>query len=331
MTEILVTLQKDDGSITEQIIDVALDSKLGELREVAHLLLGLPEDPPCRIILERTGKELRDNLTVGEAGIQHNDKLVLFPCSVSTDIGTSQSEQNNTTLSSLKDWQKAALTGGVIGMFLLIGLLLTRQQALPPQPLPQPPVPQPPRSPTPDISPQFEYRREPLEEPTSSSDTTLQPTITPVPNPTFYSPPLPSISQQEAVDLIYKWLEYKRRIFAPPYQRDLGDEILTGKAHRDNIRRSDGQESSLEWLENHGAYYTYGVQSIDSVENFAASGNQATIDVVVTEQRTLYNSNGNIDRNASAFDTRLVRYNLQSDNGAWKIGDYHIVKTISKK
>ncbi len=41
------------------------------------------------------------------------------------------------------------------------------------------------------------------------------------------------------------------------------------------------------------------------------SGDQATVDVVVTEERTLYNSQGKIDRKNSAFTTSLVRYNLE--------------------
>ncbi|WP_084544270.1 ARC6/PARC6 family protein [Chroogloeocystis siderophila] len=126
-------------------------------------------------------------------------------------------------------------------------------------------------------------------------------------------------------------MEYKRRLFAPPYERYLGDEILTDKAYHDNISRADGKESSSEWLENNGSYYTYGIQSIDSIESFAASGSQATIELIVTEQRTLYGSSARIDRNGSAFDTRLVRYNLQSVNGQWKIADYHTVRTIPRR
>ncbi|MGL6339241.1 MAG: IMS domain-containing protein, partial [Waterburya sp.] len=42
----------------------------------------------------------------------------------------------------------------------------------------------------------------------------------------------------------------------------------------------------------------------------------------------LYNQYGNIDRNASGFDTRLVRYNLESENGQWKIADYQTIRKI---
>ncbi len=262
---------------------------------------------------------------------QASKPTVLQPLSNSlpTTLPSQQLPPNANT--GLSDWQKAVITGSVIGTFLLIGLLLTRQQPLPTQSLPQQSIAQQDISSVPHPSSSVEPRRESVEGIDSSTDSNSTPISTQVPNQNSYSPPSSSISQQEAVDLLHKWQEYKRRIFAPPYERDLGDEILTGKAYHDNISRSDGQKSSSEWLVNNGAYYAYGVQSIDSVENFAASGNQATIDVVVTEQRTLYKGNGRIDRNASAFDTRLVRYNLQSDNGQWKITDYHTVKTISKR
>ncbi|AFZ31038.1 hypothetical protein Glo7428_2532 [Gloeocapsa sp. PCC 7428] len=235
------------------------------------------------------------------------------------------------TKASLPEWQKAVLTGSVIGVFLFVGLLLTRQQpqyiqASPPQSVAQQDLSLPPET----SSPVESSIRSIEQAPSSSSLVSVEQEVSNQ-NQVSYSPPPSSISQQEAVALINRWQEYKRRLFAPPYERYLGGEILTGKAYHDNISRADGKESSSEWLENDGSYYTYGIQSIDSIENFAASGNQATIDLIVTEQRTLYGSSGRIDRNGSAFDTRLVRYNLQLINGQWKIADYHTVKTISKR
>ncbi|MEY3556376.1 MAG: hypothetical protein RLZZ580_2433, partial [Cyanobacteriota bacterium] len=104
-----------------------------------------------------------------------------------------------------------------------------------------------------------------------------------------------------------------------------------GKAYNDKIKSSDGQESSSEWLANNGAYYIYGVQRIDSVNNFTASGDQATVDVVVTEERTLYNSQGKIDQKNSAFTTLLVRYNLENDEGTWKIAQYRTIKNLVRR
>jgi serine/threonine-protein kinase len=77
--------------------------------------------------------------------------------------------------------------------------------------------------------------------------------------------------------------------------------------------------------------YIYGVQRIDSVNNFTVSGDQATVDVVVTEERTLYNNQGKIDRKNSAFSTSLVRYNLQNDQGRWKIAQYRTIKNLARR
>ncbi len=77
--------------------------------------------------------------------------------------------------------------------------------------------------------------------------------------------------------------------------------------------------------------YIYGVQRIDSVNNFTASGDQATVDVVVTEERTLYNSQGKIDQKNSAFSTSLVRYNLENDEGTWKIANSRTIKNLARR
>lgn len=156
------------------------------------------------------------------------------------------------------------------------------------------------------------------------------------PSPEAVYSPVPqqtvnSISRSEAVDLIERWLKAKRDIFGPSYQTYLGEELLTGKAYNDKIKSSDGQESSSEWLANNGAYYIYGVQRIDSVNNFTSSGDQATVDVVVTEERTLYNSQGKIDQKNSGLSTLLVRYNLENDEGKWKIANSRTLKNLVRR
>ncbi|NER49428.1 MAG: DUF4101 domain-containing protein [Symploca sp. SIO1A3] len=137
------------------------------------------------------------------------------------------------------------------------------------------------------------------------------------------------ISQEQAVELVTKWQKSKPKIFSPPYDRDLGASLLTGKAYRENIRKADGTESSIDWLKNNNSYYTYGSQSVDGVEDFTTSGNQATIDVLVSEQRTLC-LNGKISSdNNTVAEQEVVRYDLQPDQGTWKIAEYSNVKTLS--
>ena len=130
-----------------------------------------------------------------------------------------------------------------------------------------------------------------------------------------------SISEQQAVNLLSNWQNAKREIFAYPFNLQLLERYQTDKKYQDNI-------GSVNWLRDNNAYYKYGVQSIDSVEEFLASGDRATIDVVITEQRTFYMNNKVINDGNTAFDTCLVRYNLVSENGQWRIEDYNTVKKI---
>lgn len=146
------------------------------------------------------------------------------------------------------------------------------------------------------------------------------------------TPPAP-LSQMEASEVIEDWLDCKNYLFDYPYDRDCGVSLLTGKAFHDNISRNDGQQSSVEWLENSGSYYLFDHQSVDEVRKVerGGSGQRAIADVMVTEKRTLYGASGNIDRNASGYDQRLVRYELEKVNGSWKIADYNTLNVIWRR
>ena len=228
------------------------------------------------------------------------------------------------------DWQKAVIMGGVIGACVVGGLWITRgQQAT-----------QADSKPTPTQQSVADSKPTPtqqsVEETPSSSSSPSPTSINSSSTPTqiesstqaqFSPSTSSSIAKQEAVAVINRWQESKKVLFAPPFNRQLGAELTTGEAYRKNI----GSGSSLEWLQDNNAYYRYGAQRLDSLENFVASGDQATIEVVVTEERTLYKSNGNIDRDSTALDTRLIRYSLQRENGQLKISDYSTVKVISSR
>ncbi|MDJ0902169.1 MAG: hypothetical protein QNJ55_25540 [Xenococcus sp. MO_188.B8] len=68
-----------EGRISVQKEKVALDMKLSDFREAAQTLLSLPDNLPCRLILERNQEELSHNATFRDAGIQQGDKLILIP------------------------------------------------------------------------------------------------------------------------------------------------------------------------------------------------------------------------------------------------------------
>lgn len=233
-------------------------------------------------------------------------------------IKTNQSEKNsdvtpiNPPSNNSKQSGTAWIIGGMIGFFIFLGLIINGHQA--------------------------NQTASNIEQPTSesieaekSSDESLPSTETyqqtDTSNLETENTPesIPSFTQEEAVNLLERWQNAKSQIFAYPFNRELGAELLTGKSYYDNIGNPEG---SVAWLQDNASYYTYDLQSIDSVENFAVNEDYATIEVIVTEQRTLYNQYGNIDRNASGFDTRLVRYNLESENGQWKIADYQTIKKI---
>jgi serine/threonine protein kinase len=158
-----------------------------------------------------------------------------------------------------------------------------------------------------------------------------------IPSPPTPSPPTPppipvnnnsTISREAAINTIQQWLQYKRVLFAPPYNKQASADLLTGKAYRNNIDRSaepcnsvDSGDclSSVDWLQRYNAQYSFGVQRIDKIDKFEASGDTGTIFVTVTEYRTLHKSSG---KSTPSGGTSQVRYDLQFENGKVKITDY---------
>jgi len=144
-----------------------------------------------------------------------------------------------------------------------------------------------------------------------------QPTANPGVPPQSATVRTGTITQVQAVDLINKWLQAKQQIFASPFDRQLVAQLTTGELY-ENLAQPSGV---MAWLKNNQAYYRFGVQKVESVERFVANGNKATVEVKVTEDRTLYR-NGKVDASQTDFETRLVRYTLQSVDDSWKIADY---------
>jgi serine/threonine-protein kinase len=137
------------------------------------------------------------------------------------------------------------------------------------------------------------------------------------------------INEYDAEAIIANWLRCKSELFDYPYDRSCGKEILTGVAYQDNIQRDDGNLSSVEWLENNGSYYIFERQQIDEIVAFQLGDRNATIQLIVTEERTLYDANDNVDTDASGYDQRLVKYNLEfTEDGLWKIADYRTLEVL---
>ncbi|MBW4631755.1 MAG: ARC6/PARC6 family protein [Iphinoe sp. HA4291-MV1] len=127
------------------------------------------------------------------------------------------------------------------------------------------------------------------------------------------------ITQEDAVKLIKTWLRAKQQILAPPYNSQLATELTTGQQY-------GKVNDSIDWLRKNNAYYQYGLQRIDNVNELAVEGEQATIQVQLTEEITLFEKNRNINSNATDFKTRTVRYTLQFVDGRWKIASSQVVE-----
>ncbi len=77
-------------------------------------------------------------------------------------------------------------------------------------------------------------------------------------------------------------------------------------------------------MKKDGHSYKYGVQTIDSVDEFSVNGDRAIIQVKVTEDRTLLDRNGDILPKETDFKTRTVRYTLEFIDERWKIASTEI-------
>ena len=167
----------------------------------------------------------------------------------------------------------------------------SNEQIPSPAPVPAPaPEPDPPATPTPSTT------KTPTQSPTNTSD----------------------FSQADAVKLVQRWLDAKSKIFSPPFDRSLAQEITTGLLYTD-ITKPDG---SIDWLRNNNSYYIYNKSSIQNVSNFSNSDGRPSLRVSIFEDRTLIGKNGKRDASQSGSSTNSFTYFFAKDNGVWKIVDY---------
>ena len=139
-----------------------------------------------------------------------------------------------------------------------------------------------------------------------------------------------SINSQQLVEIIKKWQQAKRQIFAPPYDKTLASKFLTGNAYNKRISRLDNSESPVDWLQNNNAHYTYRLQIVEEVMNFQQFGDSALINVVIKEERTLC-VDGKPTKNNTVVDKLLIHYNFQYVEGKWKISDQETKDVINRR
>jgi ARC6-like, IMS domain len=162
-----------------------------------------------------------------------------------------------------------------------------------------------------------------------STQANSQTDTSPAQAPSPLQAPASSISRDAAAEVVKQWIQYKRVLFAPPFDKSQGSNILTGRAYINNIDRSsepcnssdrEGCLSSVDWLKTYNGQYSFGVQRMDSIDRFEASGDSASIFVTVTEYRTLH-QNGT---SKSSGGTKQARYDLKYESGRVKISDYKV-------
>jgi ARC6-like, IMS domain len=168
----------------------------------------------------------------------------------------------------------------------------------------------------------------PVQAPSTPADSQAT-TSSPAQTSSFPPTPSDSISRDAAAEVIKQWMQYKKVLFAPPYDTSQGSSILTGKAYINNVDRSsepcnnsngEGCLSSVDWLKRYSGQYSFGVQRLDSIDRFEASGDSASVFVTITEYRTLYKSG----RSTPSGGTKQARYDLKYEDGRVKISDYKV-------
>ncbi|OKH17865.1 protein kinase domain-containing protein [[Limnothrix rosea] IAM M-220] len=233
----------------------------------------------------------------------------------------------------MADWQKAILTGGVVGIFFLGGIIGYDQLTGDRDPVtPESPTANETIDPPEDNNSDSDFSAGdnlPPEAETVDVEETPDPPVVAQPDPVKPEIPVVPINKFDAEVIVAEWLMCKSELFSFPYDASCGKELLTGAAYANNIRRTDGKQSSIQWLKANDAYYIFEDQQIEDINDFRMGDRNATIEVIVTESRTLYDAKGNIDQNASGYDQRLVQYNLEfTDDGAWKIATYDTLEVL---
>ncbi|CAD5979512.1 serine/threonine protein kinase [Planktothrix agardhii CCAP 1459/11A] len=150
---------------------------------------------------------------------------------------------------------------------------------------------------------------------TPSNSTTQSLTSTPnniTPSP--QSAASNTLTQEEAVNLIERYLQAKEKIFAPPFDRQLAASLTTDTVYNDIVKPG----GSIEWLQQNNAYYHYGRRSVQGTGYFSATDNKAEVEVSI-EQVVYFYSNETL--NKSTTDSSIYRFTLKQENGNWKISE----------
>ena len=123
------------------------------------------------------------------------------------------------------------------------------------------------------------------------------------------------ISQADARSLVDEWLNVKQRIFAPPFDTDLADQLVAAGPLWTDLTKPDG---SIQWLRNNNNYYSYNGVRINDVISFTPSETMPSLVVSVTEDSVLHSPTGS----APSTSTANWLYTFKEEGGVWKLWDY---------
>ncbi len=140
-------------------------------------------------------------------------------------------------------------------------------------------------------------------------------TIQPLPTPKQTASQHTGLTQLQAREIVEEWLTVKSQIFAPPFNKQLDDQVVANGPLWTDLTKTNG---SIQWLKNNNSYYTYKTIKVNGVVQFQPSPSMPSILVSVTEDSTLHSPKGN----ASSSSTNNWLYTLKKENGRWKIWDY---------
>jgi ARC6-like, IMS domain len=128
------------------------------------------------------------------------------------------------------------------------------------------------------------------------------------------------LTRDDASNLIGRWLEAKKSVFGPNYEKSRAEELMTGFAYERNITANAGdEESSVDYLSSNRMYYTYSDQRVHEIKDVReVSSSEVIVRAIVTEKRTLHNTQKGTTRSSSTEAARSC-YQFTKVNGNWKI------------
>jgi ARC6-like, IMS domain len=216
------------------------------------------------------------------------------------------------------------LMGGLLGVFVLGGLFITKSPQAASGPDNQKNESKATQSGVPTLP---QVVASPAPQPASSPQAPTQIVVAAPPVATPKPPvevPIPaasqaadSISEPEVRSLIDSWFQAKRLMFGKGYSYEAANAVSTGVLLND-ITKPNG---SIDWLKSNNAEYQFGVQKIDSISRIVSNGDDATVEIQATEDRTLYRD-GRVDPTQTDFKSKTTVYTLKRSGGRWKISDY---------